>query len=442
MTVETLTRSISVVDIDSHVYEPEAIWEQYVVPGYRAVARSAFWHGVDDLGNAVSVLNGKVAREMNRTRLVRQALWCPGMTPEDIGALDPHVPHVLNPGASDPRARLQDLDTLGVAQQIVFPTLFAEYFPLVENPDAAAALASAYNDWIFDFCSADPTRLHPAAILPLQSLLFARRELDRVAAKGFKMVAIRPMFYGGAITDDRSPWGAIERAGQRASRNLMPTDGPDARVFIDHPHFGSLWGQIEDLGLVACIHPSPGSTNPEGTSEGSFLERVAQNLDIGHNVAESIAYLQDNALFLVAVCFHGLLEDFPQLRVAIVHSGASMIPLVLEKAETYLWVVSPVGGIVPPTRPVSLQPEQVYERHPVVASFDSWESAVGRMADDQFLTKTAWGSRYPHHDASAPSEAIAMLLDHGNDAEVIERLMSSNAAEIFGLETANPASTR
>ncbi|TMK54268.1 MAG: hypothetical protein E6G60_22410, partial [Actinobacteria bacterium] len=141
-------------------------------------------------------------------------------------------------------------------------------------------------------------------------------------------------------------------------------------------------------------------------------------------------------------CFHGLLEDHPNLKLALTHSGASMVPLTLEKAETYLWVVSPAGGMVPPTKPVSLEPREVFERHPVVVSFDGWETSVADMADDLFLTKAAWGSRYPHHDTSTPAEAIALLESRGNDHDVIARLLGGNAADLFGLELGVAARTK
>src|SRR5437899_3915524 len=38
---------MTVVDIDTHVYEPTDIWEKYLERDYRVVARSAFWHEVD-----------------------------------------------------------------------------------------------------------------------------------------------------------------------------------------------------------------------------------------------------------------------------------------------------------------------------------------------------------------------------------------------------------
>ncbi len=414
-----------VIDIDSHVYEPEDIWERYVPGDYRAAARSAFWHGLDDRGNALTILNGVTAKEMNRSKLVRQAIWRPGMTVDDIGEMDPNTFQPLNPGASDPKARLADMDALGIDQAIVYPTLFAEYFPLVENPDVADVLARAYNDWIWDFCQVAPERLHPVAVLPLQSLLFARRELDRASAKGFRAIFLRPMFYTG------------DASGRGVGGQLAGGEGQGARgAFIESPHFEPLWQQLDALGCVACIHASNANTNPEGTSAGTFIERVAERMNIGHSVAETVAHIQDTGVFLTAACFHGLMEDFPKLKMCMAHAGATMTPLVLEKAETYLWLA--FGNILGGGKPVSLEPDRVFEKHPFLLSFDGWEASVARMPDI-FEQKANWGSRYPHHDASSPAEAIEMLEKNSVDKATIERLMGGNAIELFGLKAKVPA---
>ena len=83
----------------------------------------------------------------------RHAIWQPGMTWESVGDLDPDMRHPLTPGASGPQARLLHMDLMGVDQAFLYPTWFAEGFPLVEDPDVAHVLARAYNDWIADFCS-------------------------------------------------------------------------------------------------------------------------------------------------------------------------------------------------------------------------------------------------------------------------------------------------
>jgi predicted TIM-barrel fold metal-dependent hydrolase len=387
-----------IVDADSHFYEPAAIWTDYLSAEERALARVAFWHEEDAEGNRVTVLNGKAARPLNPSRLNRLALWRPGLTPEAIGALDPRQAQPLVAGARDPAARLADMDTMGIGQAVIFPTLFAEYLPAVENPEAAAALARAYNNWAADFAAAAPERLFPAAILPLQSLYHALHELERAAARGFKATFIRPAFY-----EDR---------------------------YLNHPDFNSLWDRLQALDLAACVHPSPGFTNPEGISSGAFIERVAQRLRPGHPVAPAVAGWHDNATLLTALAFYGHLEEYPELKLAFCHAGAAWLPLTLEKAETYLWLALQLAI------PVSLEPGKVFAGgRPSLVTFDAWESAVARMPD-VFAATAAWGSRYPHHDAAGPDEAIALQERHGVASEIAAALLGGNATRFFGLPSA------
>jgi len=406
-----------VIDIDSHVYEPQAIWDDYIPAGERDAAKAAFHHTIDAQGNRTTVLNGAPAKDLNRSKMVRQAAWHPGATLEEIGGLDPNVFRPLNPGASDPKARLRDLDAMGVAQQIVFPTLFGEYLPQVTDQAAAVSLARAYNDWIWDFAAQGEGRLYPVAILPLQRPELAVAELERAAAKGFGAVMIRPSFY--------KLEGAEGFGGMAA---LMAANQPGPRpVFIEDKPYRSVWEKAAELGLVVCVHPFLGITGPDAISSGAFTERVSSGVGAAHTVAEPIAYMQDADLFVTAALFHGLLEDLPQLKLVIAHAGCSWVPLALEKSETYLWL----GGMG--SVPVSLEPEEVWERHPLLVSFDSWEKSVGRMPD-VLGEKAAWGSRYPNHDAAGPGEAREMLADQGVDQAMVDALLGGHAKALFGLK--------
>ena len=100
----------------------------------------------------------------------------------------------INPGAQIAADRLRDMDEIGVDKALLFPTLFAEYLPAVDNPDLAYALSRAYNNWIYDFCAAAPGRLFPVGVLPMQDPSFAIEEARRISARGFKAAFIRPAF--------------------------------------------------------------------------------------------------------------------------------------------------------------------------------------------------------------------------------------------------------
>jgi uncharacterized protein len=423
-----------VIDVDSHVYEPLEVWDRVPAP-YQSLARWAFYHELDPSGGRITIVNGAPAPSLNRSQLIRQAIWRPGMTVEQIGDLDPDVFIPLNRGAYDPLARLADMDEMGIDMAIVFSTLLNEYLPLVKNPDAARVLSAAYNDWVWDFCQAGGGRLHPVALLPLNSVLFAQRELDRVAAKGFRSVTIRPAFYEVERPLEHDPAAAHRESARRmllAGASGASADQMD-RVYVEDRPFRPLWAQMEELGVTVCVHPSLGITGPDTISSGAFADRVSQRLGARHTIAEPIAFMQDASLFMTAAFFHGLLEDHPKLRLAILHAGATWIPLALEKCETYLWLVPQFGQAG-----VCLEPEEVWDRHPILVGFDGWERPVARMPD-RIGQKAAWGSRYPAHDTSTPAETRQMLQEHGIDASTIDRLLGGYAGELFGLRVPAPA---
>src|SRR5215213_6147408 len=171
-----MTKQFHVFDTDSHVVEPPAVWEKYLDAEYRALGRHALWRQEGSNSNYLKV-NGVAFRDTMNPNLPRYALWRPGMTWDAIGELDPDVKHPINPGASDPRTRLRDMDAMGIDQALLYPTWFAEGFHLISDPDTAYALARAYNDWIADFCAAAPDRLFATAMTPLQNMNFAIEEI-------------------------------------------------------------------------------------------------------------------------------------------------------------------------------------------------------------------------------------------------------------------------
>ena len=219
------TKDFVVFDSDSHVVEPPTLWEKYLDPEYRTLGKQALWRQ-EGRTSAYLKVNGEIFRDRSNPNLPRYALWRPGMTWEAIGELDPQTRHPSTEGASDPQARLSDMEAMGVEQALLYPTWFAEGFFLVRDPDVAYALARAYNDWITDFCKAAPDRLFAAAILPLQNMDFALEELARVAGiPSVRAVFIRPMFL-----EDR---------------------------YLNHPYYNPLWAEVERRGITAAVHATP-----------------------------------------------------------------------------------------------------------------------------------------------------------------------------------------
>src|SRR5919198_1026883 len=218
-------KTFPIFDCDSHIVEPPAIWDEYVPRDVRAWVKTQFHFHTD---TDVLLINGRAVPASRERSNAAEVGW-PGWNKKEIGALTPGTPAWQAKfgrlaGCRDPRARLADMDALGVDQVMRFPSWFVR-LPLVREPAAARILATAYNDWIVDYASVDRRRLFPCAMLPIQSVEDSIAELRRVARKGFKAAAVRPCVCNGRY----------------------PT----------LPAFDPLWREFEALDLVLAMHTFP-----------------------------------------------------------------------------------------------------------------------------------------------------------------------------------------
>ncbi|MGO9604961.1 MAG: amidohydrolase family protein [Candidatus Binataceae bacterium] len=419
-------KSFPVFDSDSHVVEPRELWEKYLEPEYRVLGKHALWREDGQHGSYLKV-NGKVFRDTMNSNIPRHAIWRPGMTWDNVGELDPKHRHPMTEGASNPQARLRDMDAMGVDQAFLYPTWFAEGFHLIEDPDVAYALARAYNDWIADFCKAAPERLFAASMVPLQNMDYAIEELRRTSKIAcFRGAFIRPMFLEGH--------------------------------YFTHPYYDPMWAELESLGITAAVHPTAGLWNPEWTSHGPFIEKVKGRLNqhfgimnagggpnagggatsmftftasppLGHPVAEIISPWLDNHMFVASTLIgFTVMQRYPNMKVVVAHGKASWMEEVLEKMEASTRTIPLLHHY-----PVRTDVEEMWEEGRVMLGFDAEERLIQKVPHD-FAEKIVWGSRYPHHDTTSAWDAIATLSAARVEEPIISRMLGTNAAEQFGIE--------
>ena len=424
----TTSKDFEVFDSDSHVVEPRELWEKYLEPEYRVLGKHALWREEGRFDSYLKI-NGQVFRDNGNPNIPRHAIWKPGMTWDSVGDLDPEIRHPESEGASDPEARIQHMDAMGIDQAFLYPTWFAEGFHLVEDPDVSYALARAYNDWIADFCQVAPDRLYAAAMVPLGNMDFALAELRRVAGiRCFRGAFIRPMFLEGH--------------------------------YFTHPYYDPLWAELESLGLTAAVHPTAGLWNPEWTSHGPFIEKVKGRLNqtpalggggggafaggstddrnrvspatgmvpLGHPLAPLLSHWLDNHLFVASTLIgYTVMERFPDMKVVMAHGKASWMDEVLEKMEASTRVI-PLQHFYP----VSTEPEDTWDEGRVMLGFDAEERLIQELPYS-FEKKIVWASHYPRHDTTSAWDAIETLARADVDRPVIARMLGGNAREQFGL---------
>ncbi len=410
------TKNFPVFDCDSHIYEPPEIWDKYIPQKNRDFAKTHFYRDSDRL---FLVRNSRISFRDPDTWKYPGETWHPGLTKKIIGQTQPGTKDWdetigRNKSARDPHARLKDMDASGIDQVMIFPSTFV-YLPLVENADAAYICARAYNDWAYDYCSADKKRLFPAAVLPTQNVDFAIEELRRVAKRGFKSALIRPIIAQGKY----------------------PT----------FPEYDPLWREFEELGIVLGMHtfPSRGEAmSPEldqrmGAnrkrlfsdedimvySPGQFVANIMQIMGSKQAGDAAYGFMAEAMTWTGVVLMTGWLEKFPKLKVAILESNSSWLPLVLEKAETYLDLYKHIGEKIG-------DPHEVFYKQCFIA-FESDEMITLRLWD-LFENIALWSSDMPHLDASDVWEAIDHMDKYKVPQSAREKMLGGNARRLYGIE--------
>src|ERR1051325_1613774 len=68
-----------------------------------------------------------------------------------------------------PEVQLADMDAEGISAQVIFPSRGLS-LNFEKQTQLAVNVASAYNDWLADFCSTNPRRLKGGAVVALQDV--------------------------------------------------------------------------------------------------------------------------------------------------------------------------------------------------------------------------------------------------------------------------------
>ncbi len=255
----------------------------------------------------------------------------------------------------------------------------------LHNPDAAAALASAVNDWQAAEWLAPEPRLRASLVVPSQYPELAAREIDRLGDHpGFVQVYLP--------VRSSEPYG---------NRRFHPVYAAAAR---------------HDLAVGIHFGGAPG-TPPTPTGWPSYyIEEYAGMAQV----------FQSQVLSLVA---EGVFEQFPTLRVALIEGGFTWLPSLMWRLDKEWkgmrreipWVKRPPSEIIRQHIRLTLQPLDAPRAAPehllqVIEQLDS---------DDLLLFSTD----YPHWHFDTPEAALPA----GLPAPLRHKILSDNARMFYRL---------
>ncbi|AIT80226.1 amidohydrolase family protein [Novosphingobium pentaromativorans] len=220
--------------------------------------------------------------------------------PLDVGTSGAETGPVLHPvtGSQDVHARIDEMDASGVAAALCFgDALGAESAIFHAAPDKALALRHlrAVNDWYLDeWCMAYPGRLVPLGILPSWDVQASLEEIDRLARKGLRVIALgaNPLLQG-----------------------LPP---------IRDDHWLPIFRSLADNDMTVACRPGPGNAALEtGSLPGAGAWVSGMPLAAAQVLAD---WLQLDAL-----------HSCPDLRIVMPEGSIGWVPFLAARADLMDW---------------------------------------------------------------------------------------------------------
>lgn len=384
------TDAALLVDADSHVLEPPDLWSRYVEPRFRdravRVVRA-------DAGHDVLLVDGKPAKLTTPEMLGDFGGMGRTLDEQANAALSGRYADNAPAAATDPRARIAQLDREGVAATVLYPSLGLQW--PAETTDAAYVHANlvAYDRWLEDFCADSDGRLVAVAHLALGDPHDAAKELRRAVANGARGGVLLPYAHDG------KPHG--------------------------HPDHDPLFAAACDLGVPLGIHTGVDPVTRD-------LYRRYDGLTWPDAIPQGIWFLQ--LMFSQAVqqafstfFLHGTFDRFPDLKLVVLEAGAGWLGFWMDRMDAMF------AGALRLTMPLRDLPS-TYVRRNVWISADPDERALAAIIPYVGADRFVWASDYPHSDHTGGYiehvHALARLLP---DEPERRALLGANAAALYDI---------
>ena len=215
-----------VVDVDTHIDEPEEAWASMEGPAARfrpitiAPPEGVQVPGLDAATNRWWLVDGRM-----RQRMIRDD----DSTGTTLGSRE----------LLDVSARLAHMDRAGVDIHVIYPTFFLAY--ITGDPEAEVALTTSYNEYLARKCAESNGRLRWVAVLPLLDIEASVTQLRWAREHGACGVFKRGVEHGKRASD---------------------------------PYFFPIYEEASALDLPICIHTGNGNPSEGRIGHGDGLSGV------------------------------------------------------------------------------------------------------------------------------------------------------------------------
>ena len=339
------------ISADSHVVEPPDLWTGRVPARFRERAP----HQVRLEQGDAWVIEG-----LDRP-FPYGLVQCGGLPPEEYRLWVRW--EEVRPEAVDPGARLSALDRSGVEAEVLFPSPRLQN-AIALNPDAEFqnACVRAYNDWLAEWCSPDPSRLRGVALMPATGCAAAVAELERSLEE--------PALCGVLLS--RYPDGGVDLSSQ------------------DDP----FWARCAEAGVPVHLHVglsgSPAGTPDKAHSFSGAFTGAFRFYDPPVRIAEMI--------------YTRLFDRFPTLQVVYTEVDVGWVPYLMEQLDDRYARQNPAEK-----RALDLLPSEYFARNLLFSIVKDRFGVRNRHALG--VERILWSSDFPHATCDFPDFAAAIEED-------------------------------
>jgi predicted TIM-barrel fold metal-dependent hydrolase len=367
-----------VLDSDMHILEPPNLWQRYIDRKYKHLAPVGTTDHVRDLR-----LIGPDGRAWGRP---------PDPPP---GTLPPpgHIFHknqklfkTHNDRGWTAQVQLDAMAEEGIDLAILYPSRGLNVLSIPElDHGFAAALARAYNDWLYDFCQTDPGKLVGAGMISAFSIDDAVAETRRcVEQLGFRAIFLRANIVNGHNWHDE--------------------------------YYESLWHALEDLGVSLGFHEA----------NNSAARQVGEQFGYDFMLRHTYSHPLEQMLAVGSFCGGGVLDRHPRLRVAFLEGNCGWLPFLLWRLDEHWELYGDQWA------PSLKNPPSFYFKRQCYASVECDEEPAKYAIDFLGNERLVFSTDFPHVDTKYP-KAVERFLQLPLKNEDKRKILWDNCAAYYGV---------
>lgn len=373
-----MNQGYKVLDSDMHILEPADLWQRYIDKKYKDRAPIGLTEHARDLRMVGP--DGKA--------------WGRPVDPPP-GVLPPpgHIFHKNQKLFAPHKARgwtaqvqLDAMAEEGLDLAILYPSRGLNVLSVPDlDAEFAAALARAYNDWLYDFCDADRRKMIGAGMISPFDIDAAIKETERcVKQLGFRAIFLRANIVNGRNWHDA--------------------------------YYEPLWSALEELDVALGFHEA----------NNSLARQSGENFGYDFMLRHTYAHPVEQMLAVGSFCGGSILDRHPKLRVAFLEGNCGWLPFLLWRLDEHWELYGDQWA------PKLKNPPSFYFKRQCYASVECDEEPAKYAIDFVGNERLIFSTDFPHVDTKYP-RATERFLELPFSSDDKRKILWDNCAAYYGM---------